>query len=1009
MVLGGIADPCAVPLHPLQRRFLAEELVSLRRHDERQRAVASQRRGRIDPNPHQIDAVMFALRRLPEGGCILADEVGLGKTIEAGLVVAQRLAEGAQRVLLIVPKALMGQWQNELFDLFGVQTKDAKLSAAAGELASAGVFIAGREWAGSENGAAALEAAGPCDLCVIDEAHEVFAGVHKRFNKYGEYLPGAKEAQTAHRVRQYVRGNMPVLLLTATPIQNSLAELWGLVQYVEPTNTLLGNLATFREVFCDKKDDRLLHPDQAGELKDRIAQVIKRTLRRDAQKFLEKPFVPRKTRLFEYSMTEDERALYDDVTGYLLEPTLCAFPGRSRRLLLIGFHRRMASSLKALAASLANVEARLEKALEKAKAGEAMAEALRAADADLGDLELDADELLGNDDAENLLTEDDEPDDEWVPTSEHVAAELERVRGYRKRAEKLPHDSKAEQLLRALELLDELPGASGKLVIFTESLTTQRYLRDLLVDNGNLKEAEITLFSGTNSSDRAREALEAWDQEIGNKQPKASRPSRQVAQRLALVHEFRTRSRVFISTEAGAKGLNLQFCEVVVNYDLPWNPQRIEQRIGRCHRYGQERHVLVINFINRDNEAQRLVFDILSRKLDLFGDVLDASDEVLHSAKVESPERLASAMGLAFDADVRRIYERARSKEELEAGVRELDQTMEARRSQVEQEYERTAGLIESQLHEEVQRHFRQLKSEVPERLKELDQALLRTLTAYLDAIGARYDQTARYVDVRAHSQLPEGYREGVRLILGGASRNDTAEPLHVGHPLMTAALREAAKAASAETAVAFDVTGASEGLASRAGAEGRFIVEKVSYHRGLERVERLLPLGITADGDFLLNDEARALLELPMESLNEVASSVDDELVEDAFDEALFDDDAGLEAHAQKRFEMTMSQLERFVEDRALVQRKRQADLRAKAQRAEAARDSAAGPTQRDAATKKLIQLEEELSDVEAELDRLNRRDDEEYARWKQRAQDRRYAAPQRERIIDVSFVLRG
>src|SRR4029077_12383742 len=108
-------------LHPLKRRLLAEELTRLRRADEQRRYAASQRRGRIDPNPHQIDAVVFALKGIPEGGCILADEVGLGKTIEAGLIIAQLLAEGMRRILLIVPKSLLGQWGAELYNLFGIQ------------------------------------------------------------------------------------------------------------------------------------------------------------------------------------------------------------------------------------------------------------------------------------------------------------------------------------------------------------------------------------------------------------------------------------------------------------------------------------------------------------------------------------------------------------------------------------------------------------------------------------------------------------------------------------------------------------------------------------------------------------------------------------------------------------------------------------------------------------------------------------------------------------------------
>jgi len=241
--------------HPLQRRLAAERLVRRRRADEHQRYAASQRRGRIDPNPHQIDAVIFALRRIPEGGCILADEVGLGKTIEAGLVIAQLLAEGARRVLLIVPKPLLGQWQSELYTLFGMEARESGADAAS--FAGDGVFLVGRETAGSVRGSGLLKEAEPFDLCVIDEAHEYFANIYKRFDRAGNYKEDADAATHAHRVRSFL-GRTPVLLLTATPIQNNLTELWGLAQYVEPTGTLLGNLKTFRQVFIAGEDRQLV-------------------------------------------------------------------------------------------------------------------------------------------------------------------------------------------------------------------------------------------------------------------------------------------------------------------------------------------------------------------------------------------------------------------------------------------------------------------------------------------------------------------------------------------------------------------------------------------------------------------------------------------------------------------------------------------------------------------------------------------------------------------------------
>src|SRR6202158_1794701 len=146
-------------LHAFNQRILADDLVSVRRPDDRERYAAAQRQARIDPNPHQIDAVIFALRRLREGGCILADEVGLGETIEAGLVIAHSRPQGAQRALLILPKSLIGQWQNELLNLFGIQAQEAQANFTA-----PGVYLVGREFAGSARGAEQLGACATFDL-----------------------------------------------------------------------------------------------------------------------------------------------------------------------------------------------------------------------------------------------------------------------------------------------------------------------------------------------------------------------------------------------------------------------------------------------------------------------------------------------------------------------------------------------------------------------------------------------------------------------------------------------------------------------------------------------------------------------------------------------------------------------------------------------------------------------------------------------------------------------------
>ena len=132
--------------------------------------------------------------------------------------------------------------------------------------------------------------------------------------------------------------------------------------------------------------------------------------------------------------------------------------------------------------------------------------------------------------------------------------------------------------------------------------------------------------------------------------------------RSALVDYFREEGRIMIATEAGAEGINLQFCSLVVNYDLPWNPQRIEQRIGRCHRYGQKHDVVVVNFLNRKNDADQRVFELLSEKFQLFEGVFGASDEVLGA--IES--------GVDFEKRIADIYQRCRKHEEIKAAFDKL-------------------------------------------------------------------------------------------------------------------------------------------------------------------------------------------------------------------------------------------------------------------------------------------------------------------------------------------------
>jgi len=984
----------AGPLHPAQRRYLAEDLVRLRRSDEQRRYSAPQRAAKIDANPHQVEAVIFALARMREGGCILADEVGLGKTIETGLVIAQLFAESARRVLLVAPKPLLGQWRQELFQLFGIAAREGE--PRVGGFDGDGVFLIGREAAGSEKGRDALLGSDRFDLCVIDEAHEVFAGIYKRFDKYGQYDEDAPHARTAGRVREVLlAAQTPVLLLTATPMQNNLAELWGLIQFVDPLGTLVGDLPTFRELFCGV-DDRQLARGQEDELRSRLRVVVQRTLRRQAQDFLEKPFVNRQAKLFEYAMSPAERGLYDDVTRYLLEPGIIAFQGSHRKLLLLGFHRRMASSTRALAASLQRVATRLRRKFSGEETHKTDSEDAASVTADLEDEE-----------AESGSSESDTTDSAHAPGA--IRGELARVEDFIRRAEALgAEDGKFRALLQALNFVTERAQkgqGAGRLVIFTESLVTQDYLRDRLVESRLITESEITLFRGTNDSKRVDEALEHWRREVPQDEGEA--PSPDIAARLALVHEFKTRSRVFISTEAGAKGLNLQFCDTLVNYDLPWNPQRIEQRIGRCHRYGQKNDVTVINFLAKDNEAQWLTFEILSQKLELFGTVLDASDQVLHRVDGPGGEVLASALGSEFEAELRRIYDRARTIEEVTAELRALRDKVAEDRARFEETHTRTASLIEERFDEGVQRVFRLRKEEVPAALAELDRDLLSVVLGYLDSSSIAYERlsvgSVQLLRVGPSPALPVDLRNGITAALGESKEHTS---LHLNHPLVAAAVTAARAAGPAMAATVSLPASAAEPLRACRGKRARLRVVKISFN-GFEQVELLVPVVVLDNGEVLEPALGEALLKGRLrDSAAAPNQTIDDALLEDATDGILFSIQSSVDAAEHSRFERAQRQAERFVEDRLMVLKKRRRTLVERLEQAQLRRDGAAGSEARTAAERAVVTAQIALDEIEGSVARLEQRDDPTFRTFQDHIQQRRYAPPRVENVFEMDLV---
>jgi hypothetical protein len=529
--------------------------------------------------------------------------------------------------------------------------------------------------------------------------------------------------------------------------------------------------------------------------------------------------------------------------------------------------------------------------------------------------------------------------------------------------------------------------------VFTELISTQDFLHELLVANG-FAATDVTLFRGTNDSPRAKEALERWQVE----NPPREKLARDIAVRLALVHEFKTRSRIMIATEAGAKGLNLQFCDVVVNYDLPWNPQRIEQRIGRCHRYGQEHDVTVVNFISADNEADRIMFEILARKLDLFGRVLDASDHVLHEPTTDAPEAIAGSLGLAVERALQRIHEQARSKDQMVRELAGLRDDVDARRRSVEDGWRRAAGLIQSRLDGEVQRVFRRIRDDLPASLAKVDRAVDEVVTSYLEARGIAHTRT----EASGKILFETG---GTRLVIGSAKGMDGVEPLHLGHPLVAAAIADARAPGAGAQAVRIEVARASAGLRALQRSRGRLVVARIGYG-GFEPVDRLVTFAATGRDAFEAS-LARELLDLPMQPAAWTGDVVSEDRIVDLLDESVFLDQEEVEAAERRRFDEALARLERSVEDRMLILRRRHAEIEQKQAKATADRDKALSVDARETAERALRKWDQEASDLELALVELEQRTEDAYARRRDALTRRRAPAPSVERIIDVEFEL--
>ena len=646
---------------------------------------------RVDLNPHQVDAALFAVRSPFSKGVILADEVGLGKTIEAGLVLSQYWAERRRRILVIVPATLRKQWAQELEEKFHLPAVVLDATSSR-KIVKAGqtnpfqqqdrIVVCSYHFAANRS---ATVTGYPWDLVVIDEAHRL-RNVYKKGNKMAQTLMQA--------LRPYSK-----VMLTATPLQNSLMELYGLVSFIDPH--IFGDQLSFREQFVmtDNEESR------NAELRVRLLPVCQRTLRRQVLEYIK--FTQRIPLTWEFHPSEAEQKLYEGVSTYLQREVLYALPNAQRTLMTMVLRKLLASSSFAIAKTLRGLLDRLQKKRAAVASAGAVAEDSEASwIPDYESLGETSDEWEGDEDVATPPEEEDS-----VSDAEQLEEEIRELEGFVALAETINWNAKGDALVEALAAAFPKAAALGgaqKAVVFTESQRTQSYLFELLERSGY--EGTVVMLNGDNKDERSKLIYKQWLERHQGQDFITG--SQAVDVKAAIVEEFRDRATILVATEAAAEGVNLQFCSLVVNYDLPWNPQRIEQRIGRCHRYGQKHDVVVVNFLNQKNAADQRVYELLAEKFHLFDGVFGASDQVLGA--LES--------GVDIERRIAEIYQDCRSQDAITEAFSQLQLDLE---QQIQDRLQETRQFVLEHFDEEVQERLKVHRDKARAALDERGRRLL--------------------------------------------------------------------------------------------------------------------------------------------------------------------------------------------------------------------------------------------------------------------------------------------
>jgi len=809
-------------LTPYQAKHFAYELTKRVPSDSIQKFTSALLDAQVDLNPHQVEAALFAFRSPLSNGAILADEVGLGKTIEAGLVISQKWAERKRKILIIVPSNLRKQWSQELQDKFFLpsiilETKSFNNFIKEGKLNpfdQTEIIICSYQFARKQE---AYIKHTKWDLVVIDEAHRL-RNVYKPSNKIANSIKSSVAAS-------------PKILLTATPLQNSLLELYGLVSIID--EYAFGDLKSYKNQYLRLNDDSIY-----DELKSRLKPVCIRTLRRQVLEYVR--YTNRIPITQEFYPTSEEQKLYELVSDYLQNEKLYALPPSQRSLMTLILRRLLASSTYAISGTLEALANKLDNIITEQNASNNQIEK---------EIENNYEEF---DELKDEWTEDEESDEVKVYTPEEIEEirhESNKLKEFFNLAYSIKKNSKGEVLLTALTRgfteADKL-GANRKAIIFTESTRTQKYLFKLLEQTQFA--GKIVLFNGSNNDEKSREIYNQWLAKYKGTDRVSGSKSADI--RAAIIDYFRDEAEIMIATEAAAEGVNLQFCSLVVNYDLPWNPQRIEQRIGRCHRYGQKYDVVVVNFLNKSNAADQRVYQLLSEKFKLFEGVFGASDEVLGA--IES--------GVDFEKRIASIYQNCRTEAEIQLAFDELQKTFE---TQIDETISRTRQQLLENFDQEVTEKLKLNLKASREYLSKYE-GWLWNLTKHYLADYAEFDnkEYSFYLKTNPFPKEiihPGPYRIGRDII--------DANIYRIGHPLAQRIITECKNYKTDPVEIIFDYSGVPDRkitiLESLIGKSGWLSLSLLTIS-SFEAEDHLLFAGLTDDGFELEREQAARLFALP-------------------------------------------------------------------------------------------------------------------------------------------------